>query len=194
MSNSELLAATGDGVFISTDNDQTCKQEITGMVSNAAADTFIASVAFVPNGSGGTDLLAGIIASSSYSTYGGIFVSSNHGVTWSAADSGIVPYFPSTPNFYYTTASLLTVGSNVFAGLAGGGGYVSMNQGASWTPFDSGMTGSCININDLTVHNDTLFDGQINARTYHAVIDGSRLASGVYYYRLQAGAYADTKN
>ncbi len=39
----------------------------------------------------------------------------------------------------------------------------------------------------------TLVDEQKNAGDYKVTLDGNRLASGVYFYRLQAGAYSVTK-
>ncbi|HET9130974.1 MAG TPA: T9SS type A sorting domain-containing protein [Terriglobia bacterium] len=39
----------------------------------------------------------------------------------------------------------------------------------------------------------TLIDGRLNAGIHHAAFDGSKLASGVYFYRLQAGNFTSTK-
>jgi len=39
----------------------------------------------------------------------------------------------------------------------------------------------------------TLVNAQQNAGQYVATFDGSRLASGVYFYRIQAGTYINTK-
>ncbi len=40
----------------------------------------------------------------------------------------------------------------------------------------------------------TLVDGRQTAGYYNVNFDGSRLASGVYLYRLQAETYSETKN
>ena len=39
----------------------------------------------------------------------------------------------------------------------------------------------------------TLAEGNQNAGTHEVAFDGSRLSSGVYFYRLQAGAFSDVK-
>ena len=39
----------------------------------------------------------------------------------------------------------------------------------------------------------TLVNAQQNAGEYEVIFDASRLASGVYFYRIQAGTFADTK-
>ncbi len=39
----------------------------------------------------------------------------------------------------------------------------------------------------------TLVNGKENAGSHSVTFDGSRLASGVYFYRLEAGAFSDTK-
>ena len=38
-----------------------------------------------------------------------------------------------------------------------------------------------------------LVNGEIGAGSHEVKFDGSRLPSGVYFYRLQAGSYTDTK-
>jgi hypothetical protein len=51
----------------------------------------------------------------------------------------------------------------------------------------------------LTVYNTlgqqvaTLVHGQQEAGSYEVKFDGSGLASGVYFYRLQAGTYVETR-
>ena len=45
----------------------------------------------------------------------------------------------------------------------------------------------------LGQHVETLFEGVRTAGRYSAVLDGSRLASGVFFYRFQADAFVDIK-
>jgi hypothetical protein len=40
---------------------------------------------------------------------------------------------------------------------------------------------------------ETYVDGFMKAGTYNAEIDGSNLASGVYFYTLRAGNFVETK-
>jgi hypothetical protein len=39
----------------------------------------------------------------------------------------------------------------------------------------------------------TLVQGQLEAGSYDVKFDGSALATGVYFYRLQAGSFVQTK-
>ncbi len=40
---------------------------------------------------------------------------------------------------------------------------------------------------------ETVVNGQLNAGTYEADFDGSKLSSGVYYYKLITGDYTETR-
>lgn len=106
MSGDDLFAATGDGVFRSTDDGG----------SWVAVDSGLSNAAVVCLAANGTRLFAG--------TYGdGMFLSTNNGATWTAADSGLTAT---------AIISLDTSGSNVLAGADGQGVFLSTDNGTSW--------------------------------------------------------------
>jgi len=47
--------------------------------------------------------------------------------------------------------------------------------------------------NSVGVEVQTLVDGEMPAGNYHMTVDGSSLASGIYFYRLTTDSYSDTK-
>ena len=63
----------------------------------------------------GTNLFAG--------TMGGVFLSTNNGTNWSAANNGL-------PNNFFRGA-FVSNGKNIFAGLPGNGVFISTNSGSS---------------------------------------------------------------
>ncbi len=83
---------------------------------------FIESFAAVPDGAGGTDLLAGTY-------YGGVFLSTDAGTSWKAANTGL------------TNLLVLSVagspneagGATLFAGTNGSGVFRSTDMGRGWT-------------------------------------------------------------
>ena len=67
--------------------------------------------------SSGTNLFAGTM-------YGGVFLSTNNGTSWTAVNTGLTN----------TNVNALAVaGTNLFAGTYGGGVFLSTNNGTSWT-------------------------------------------------------------
>ncbi|MCE3280186.1 MAG: BNR/Asp-box repeat protein [Bacteroidetes bacterium] len=64
-------------------------------------------------------------------TENGVFVSSDNGVTWTAANNGIERI---------TIVALATDGTNLYAGGSADGVFFSSNNGASWTPRNNGIT------------------------------------------------------
>jgi len=47
--------------------------------------------------------------------------------------------------------------------------------------------------NSLGQKVETLFDGSETAGWHEVTFDASRLSSGIYFYRLQAGTFVETK-
>ncbi|MBI2342452.1 MAG: hypothetical protein HYU98_06955 [Deltaproteobacteria bacterium] len=65
-------------------------------------------------------------------TYSGVFKTSDGGTTWAPINNGL-------PGISQVTA-LITVGQNIYAGLASEGVYVTTDGGLSWSPLNSGLT------------------------------------------------------
>jgi hypothetical protein len=75
----------------------------------------------------GTNLFAG--------TFGGVFLSTDNGTSWTAVNAGLT---------YATVYALVVSGTNLFAGTAYGGVYLSTDNGTSWTAVNSGLTSSLV--------------------------------------------------
>ena len=141
-------------------------------------------------------------------------MSTNNGTSWTVVNAGI-------PNS--TVYSMLVSNTTMFAGTTGGGVFrrplseiitrigVSSNETPATfrleqnypNPFNPVTTirfGIPARLHvTLTVFNAlgqqvaTLLNGDQEAGYHDARFDGSGLASGVYFYRLRAGDYIDTK-
>ena len=102
----------------------------TGGNSDFPTNTMITSLLPIPEGAGGTKLLAG--------TSGGIYLSSNNYSSWTAVDSGL-------PNNAFLGVSALAIDSTnpsgpvIFAAVRGDI-FLTRNTSIGWTPVDSGPT------------------------------------------------------
>jgi hypothetical protein len=194
LSGTNLFAGTDDaGVFLSTDNGTSWTS--TGFPTNS----FISSLAV-----SGTDLFAG--------TYSGVFRSTVGGTIWTAVSTGLTDT---------SVSSLAVSGTDLFAGTNGGVWRRPMSEMVSVkltsnplptkfnldqnypNPFNPSTTikfelprASQVS---LTVYDvlgrqvSVLVNEKRDAGSYEVKFNGSNLASGVYFYRLQAGSYVDTK-
>jgi hypothetical protein len=154
----------------------------------------------------GSTLIAGTAA--------GIFLSGNNGTTWSPANDGLTSI---------SVYSLAIIGTNLFAGTFGGGVYrrplSELTTGISVpatgspdafrleqnypNPFNPGTviryTLPARARVRLTVYNSlgqnvaTLVDEETEPGVHDIRFDGSGLASGMYFYRLQAGSLVESK-
>ena len=188
-----IFAGTGGGVFLSTNSGTHWTPVTSGLTKSVYA--LLVS---------GTNLLAG--------TQNGVYRTSNNGTSWTAVNSGL-------GNSVY---ALSANGTYLFAGARGAVWRRPLSEILTsveppWSrqpdafvlhqnypnPFNPSTTirydlprKSQIH---LTVYNTlgqqvaTLVQGQQDAGSYEVKFDGSALASGVYFHRLQAGTYVDTE-
>jgi hypothetical protein len=193
---SVLSAGTaGNGIFVSTDNGSHWQTSSAGL-----ADSNVTSIAAV-----GSYLLVG--------TNGGAFISSNSGSTWVKASDGLVDNH---------IGSVALSGSSVFLGtqskgiwkrsisdvtaigpredhLPGGFGlYQNYPNPFNPTttiryalPSRAHVTLSVFNTLGQAVA--TLVNESQETGNHEVRFDGSSLASGVYFYRIRAGEYVETK-
>jgi photosystem II stability/assembly factor-like uncharacterized protein len=89
-------------------------------------------------------------------TYGsGIFISEDHGLTWSAASNGLEDL---------NVISLAADGQKLFAGTESGGVFVSANQGLNWVQSNEGLSAN--NLTALTTYNNILYAGFSNGEVW----------------------------
>jgi photosystem II stability/assembly factor-like uncharacterized protein len=112
--NSKTYLGTGDGIYASSDN-----VTFTKSISEFPVDQVVCLIASAGN------LFAGL-------KNNGVYISTNNGIDWSPANSGISNY---------TVDCLLLNGQNLFAGTDGYGVYLSTNNGTSWTQIRNGLNG-----------------------------------------------------
>ena len=131
------------------------------------------SIVAVPDGAGGTDILAGSNM---------VYRSTDFGATWNHADSAIsARYVVSFMNFTSCSgnSSCLFAGTTQWYARIYGGVFLSSNSGASWAEIDSGMsvhsvlalTASPDGVGGLNVFAATDLDDGLWRRSLSEVID-----------------------
>jgi hypothetical protein len=199
VSNANLFAGTyGGGVFRSADNDTSWTPASTGLTN-----TFVTALVISD-----TNLFAG--------TNSGVFLSTNDGDNWSQINSGL----PASMH----VRSLVAFSTNLFAGTYGRGVWrrplaemitsVETSPGGTPTafelsqnypnPFNPGTTIKyelpASSMVRLSVYDmlgrevSVLVNERRDAGVHEVRFDGSNLASGVYFYRLQAGDFVQSKS
>ena len=192
-----IFAGTTNSIFRSTDKGITWTALNSGLQINAVISFAVY----------GADLFAG--------TYNnGIFLSTDNGTSWSSVDSG----FSNLP-----VQSLSVSGSYLFAGIIGGGVWMrpltemitGVNDTKNNLPLNISLYQNYPNpFNPTTTINyeipksglvtikvfdelgrevATLVNEEKPVGRYSVNFNGSNLTSGVYYYRLQAGNFTQTK-
>ncbi|MBI5022541.1 MAG: T9SS type A sorting domain-containing protein [Ignavibacteriales bacterium] len=169
---------------------------------NNGMPMYISGIVATPNGGGGNNIIA--------STWGnGIVLSTDNGTTWTRTDTGLATQL---------SMAITLVGSDLYAGSWGQGVWrrplseiissvgesnltvpkkYSLGQNYP-NPFNpttiikydvskaAHLTLKVFNLLGQEVA--TLVDDNKNAGTYEVQFNGSKLTSGVYFYRLQVGS------
>lgn len=199
-----LVAGTSEGVFRSSDNGVSWIPANTGL-----ANFYICALAVLPrsDGTDSTDLFAG--------TVNGIYHSSDNGSRWTAVSTGLP--------VWADVRALAFQGTDLFAGIYGtgvwrrplsemiksieGGGSEVPREFALFqnypNPFNPSTTiryglpeRSHVNLAIFTTLGQIvceLVQGEQDAGYHEVKFDAQDLSSGVYFYRIQAGSYSETK-
>jgi hypothetical protein len=139
-----LFAGTIGGVFLSTDNG-TSWTAVNNGLPKYPYDTSLYDLVYAlvvsPNETGGTNLFAG-------TEYGGVFLSTNNGTSWTAANNGL-PKNPDVTSFYVSVFAFAvspngTGGTNLFAGTYYSGVFLSTDNGTSWTAVNTGLPNTSV--------------------------------------------------
>ncbi|OYV87877.1 MAG: hypothetical protein B7Z63_01725 [Ignavibacteriae bacterium 37-53-5] len=192
-----LYAGTSKGPYLSTTNGASWGSIVTGL-SNSAANTLAAN---------GSLLFVG--------TPNGVYLSIDNGTTWTPLNNGL-------PAANTNVTSMAILGSDVFAGMSGGGifrgslseitgvqvshtgvpgGYaLSQNYPNPFNPTtvisyrlpEPGVVS--LRVYDVLGREvATLVEGRQSVGNHEVEFNGSRFASGVYFYRLISGRFSETK-
>jgi hypothetical protein len=129
--NGEIFAGTNGGVYQLSGYDWI--QRSTGLTN-----TNVTALA-----SNSTYLIAG----TSQGSVGGVYLSSDNGVNWALSLSN--PW----------VTSILTIGSNIFAGTFGDGIWRSTNNGNNWSQINDGLASGAYYVLSLGVNEQYIFAG-----------------------------------
>jgi photosystem II stability/assembly factor-like uncharacterized protein len=171
-----LVAANGTKIVTSTNAAQSWSDASSGLPSRQVLSTAIVS------GSGTSmNLLAGVPDNS----VGGIFRSTNFGLTWVTSNTGLTNKL---------VQCITSIGTMFFAGTSGGGVFRSSDGGVSWTAANNGLVYDVVF--SLATSGATLFAGTMsrvyasadNGATWTATIDGMNI--GTLVRCLSAGPKA----
>jgi len=201
VSGTNLFAGTdGGGVFLSTDNGTNWTAVNNGLPDNTSVYAFAVS---------GTNLFAG--------TSGGVFLSTDNGTSWTPVNNGLTyPY----PHVYALAASGTNLFAGTYHGGVWRRPLSEMITAVDDIPGNELLRNFSLEQNYPNPFNPTttisfilpsksfvslkVFDAlgrqvaslvneELPAGRYTQQWDAAGLPSGMYYYRLQTGSYAETK-
>ena len=131
-----VLAATGSGVYLSTDSAANWIPISSGLIATTPFDTTVYTIL-----KNGPNLFAGTAGE-------GVFISANYGGNWSAVNNGLTNQF---------VRVLAADNMNLYAGTAGGGVFISNDSGSNWTDSNSGLTNG--NVTAITIDGTNIYAG-----------------------------------
>ncbi|MGA9293039.1 MAG: T9SS type A sorting domain-containing protein [Ignavibacteriaceae bacterium] len=201
-SDENLYAGTDDGIYVFNKNTNGIQLNHTGLI-----DTPISDFAVYNNETGGTYLFA-----SSYQY--GVFLSTNNGINWTAVNTGLTRLLVHTmcicgTNLYVGTdgagvwkrplSELLTSVEKLPAGL-----QMNFNLSQNYPNPFNGTTNIIYSIPKATFVTIKVYDilgkeiatlvkEEKKAGSYEVEFNGSNLVSGIYFYRMKAGDFIQTK-
>jgi photosystem II stability/assembly factor-like uncharacterized protein len=203
VSGTYIYAGTdGSGIFLSTDKGTSWTAVNTGLPTNVSGNALAVS---------GANIFAG---SASGNAASGIFVSTDNGAHWTTAGSGLT-----NPD----VVALAVAGTYLYAGTFGDGIWRRpLSEMVTSVPLSSGELPARFSLEHnypnpfnpstaikyelpnssdvrLSVYDmlgrevAVLVNERRDAGVHEVTFDGSNLASGVYFYRLQAGALVQSR-
>jgi len=192
--NNIIAGTSGNGVYLSTNNGINWTQSLNNIT--------VWSVAF-----SGNNILAGTADS-------GVYISTNNGTSWISKNQGL--------NSIQIVMSLLISNNYIFAGTYGSSIWrrplseiigiknistetpskysLSQNYPNPFNPITN-VKFSIVNVGNvkIVVYDvmgrvvQTLVNESLQPGTYEITFDGSKLTSGIYFYRIVTDSYTETK-
>ena len=206
VSGTNLFAGTHDGIFLSTNNGTNWTAVNSGLTT-----TFINSIAVSHDGTGDTNIFVGTWG-------GGVFFSTDNGAHWTNIHStSMNPW-----DWTVTVSPYGKGGKDLLVGTEGGGAWrrplsdinTNVKQLSSQpkrftlsqnypNPFNPTTTISyelpkesfvSLKVFDLLGREvTTLVSEEMSAGSYSRQWNATNIPSGIYFYRLQAGSFCETK-
>jgi len=184
-SGTNLFVGTDGGILLSTNN---------GTIWNNVLMSGTNALAVTSNGTDSTNLFAG---------GGGVFRSTNNGISWTAVDSGLAMNQPVSS---LAASSKGTSNTDLFVGTYGNGVFLSTNNGTSWTAVNYGLQNTVINslavsdTNLIAATNGGIFLSTNNGTSWTNVnttglgIGGPFAISGTNIFAAGLGVFLSTNN